>query len=82
MPYYQFYLKSTGEDLGEVEFLKISELDERLASNPDLDTRPAAPGQGDAFQLGVWKPDNHSAFRDRMKEIKKRFPHNTIDGSW
>lgn len=82
MPYYQWYSKKTGKDLGKPEFMKISEFEVKLASDPDLDTRPAGPPQGDGFQLGTWKPDNHSHFRETMAKIKQHHPKNSIDGSW
>jgi hypothetical protein len=69
MAYYNFTRKSTGEVW--VDSCSISEMDARLAADADLDVIPGAVPQGDAFRLGIWKPDNHSHFREVLKKIHK-----------
>jgi hypothetical protein len=69
MPSYTFKRKSTGEEW--VDSMKIAEMEELLKTDPDLDVIPGAVPQGDPFRLGVWKPDNHSQWREVLKKVHK-----------
>lgn len=68
MPTYTFINKDTREEI--TEYMSISELDKFLKKNKHLEQVIGAPAIGDTVRLGLKKPDN--AFRDHLKEIKKK----------
>jgi len=65
MPTYKFINNDTGEEYEE--FMKISELDSYLESNPNVTQQITAPALSSG--RGMVKPD--SGFRDVLKQIKK-----------
>ena len=67
MPTYRFLNNETGEEYEE--FMKISELDEFLASNPHI-TQLVNGAPMIASGRGMSKPDN--GFRDLLKDMKKK----------
>lgn len=73
MPSYWFRNKATGEEFEQ--FMRIAELEEFLAQQPDLEQMPCCPAIGYTMMRG--KPDDH--FRDRLKEIKKSHPGANIN---
>jgi len=79
MPTYQFLNNETQETFEDM--LSIKELDIFLKKNPHITQTLSAPAIGDSIRLGLKKPD--SAFRDRLKEIKKThskgFTRSTIN---
>lgn len=75
MPTYTFVKKSTGET--REEFMSISEMEDLLKADSDLDVMCGTPAFGDPFRLGITKP--REAFRDQMKEIKRKHYKSTID---
>lgn len=78
MPSYNFHDKKT--DRTETLEMSISEMEEKLRSNPELELHIlVAPAYADPFQLGRMRPDG--AFRERMDKIKRQNPGNTIDGT-
>ncbi len=80
MPTFNFKNRTTGE-IWE-DRMSIAEMETKLASDANLDVIPGATLQVDPYRCGISKPDNHSQFKDVIKEIKRRHPLNTIDGSW
>jgi hypothetical protein len=81
MPTYTYVNKVTGETWEE--FSTIATMEEKLEANRDLDVLCGLPHMGDPMRFGKIskRPDNHSHFRDVIKTIKSKHPHNTIDGS-
>jgi len=65
MPTYVFIDNLTGEEYEE--FMKISELESYLESNPNVTQQVTAPALHSGRGMG--KPD--SGFRDVLKQIKK-----------
>ena len=65
MPTYVFMNNETGEVYEE--FMKISELDAYLESNPNVTQQVTAPALSSGRGMG--KPD--AGFRDVLKQIKK-----------
>ena len=78
MPTYLFKNLNTDE---EIElFLSITEREEYLANNPHMvQMLNGSPAIGDSIRLGLRKPD--SAFRDRLKEIKKHHSRGLTDST-
>jgi hypothetical protein len=69
MPTYSFKNKKTGEEFED--FMTMDALDKFLKNNRHIEqTITQAPALGDPIRLGLKKPD--AAFRDRLKEIKKK----------
>ena len=69
MPTYKFLNPLNNNEEFEL-FMSISEMEEYLKTNPHIQPlMNGAPAIGDSIRLGLRKPD--SAFRDRLKEIKK-----------
>lgn len=79
MPLYQFLNNDTQETFEDM--LTFKQLEEFLKKNPHISQLLSAPAIGDSIRLGLRKPD--SAFRDRLKEIKKHhskgFTRSTIN---
>jgi hypothetical protein len=79
MPTYQFLNNETQETFEDM--LSIKQLEKFLKKNPHITQLLSAPSIGDSIRLGLRKPD--SAFRDRLKEIKKAhskgFTRSTIN---
>jgi hypothetical protein len=67
VPLYNFINKDTKEVFED--FMSISVKEKYLLDNPNIEQLLSAPALGDSIRLGLRKPD--SAFRDRLKEIKK-----------
>lgn len=70
MPTYTFRSKSSGQVTDK--FMKMSERDDYLAANPDLESIMGAPAMID--QTSTLKPDQ--GFRDILRDIKKK--HNKV----
>jgi hypothetical protein len=76
MPTYEFCNKETGEVV-EVT-MKISEYDQFVKDNLTLERYfSEAPTIGDSIRLGLKKPDD--AFRDKLKDIKKKHRRSSIN---
>lgn len=75
MPYYKFVNKKTHEE--HTELMGISEMEDYLLANPDLEVAPAAPLIGDSYRLGIKK--NDSEWTEKLKKIKADHPGSTID---
>lgn len=61
--------------------MRIAEMEQMLRDDPDLEIIfTVATPYGDPVQLGRIGPD--SRFKELIKDIKRRNPGNTIDGSW
>lgn len=76
MPTYRFVNNKTGDKFED--FMTISQMEELLASNPDLTLVPSAPMIVSGVAVGnSMKPPE--AFRDRLKEIKKKHPLGNIN---
>ena len=72
MPTYTFLNSETNEEF--TEFMKISEMEEFLATNLNIKLIPASPR---ISYNDLKKPND--CFRDRLKEIKKSHRGNTIN---
>lgn len=73
MPAYTFKDKDTGAVVDFV--MKISELDQFKADNPQLErcfTPDSAPSIGDPVRLGLRKPD--AGFKEVLQKISERTP--------
>jgi hypothetical protein len=70
MPTYSFRNKETHEVFEK--FMKMSEKEQYLISNPELESILGAPAMID--QTSTLKPDN--GFRDLLKDIRKK--HNKV----
>lgn len=68
MPTYTFVNKKTKEVV-DTKFMSISEGEEYLKENPELEILPGAPSIGDSWRLGRIKPPD--AFRDVLRRMKK-----------
>ena len=76
MPTYTFRNKETGEQFEQ--FMKISERDEYLTKNPQLETLiTGAPMMMDPMRAGVRKIDN--GFKDVLQQIHSRTPGSKLD---
>lgn len=75
MPTYNFINKKSGETFSE--FMSISEMEQKLKENEDLDVLCGAPLIGDPIRLGLQHVDER--FRERLHEIKKAHKHSTMD---
>jgi len=76
LPTYTFEDINTGERLEKV--MKISELDEFRASNPNLKSIiVGAPSIGDSYRLGRHKPDD--GFRDVLKNVQHHHKKDNIN---
>jgi hypothetical protein len=76
VPLYSFYNKKTKKSFEEL--MKIAEMEQYLKDNPHIVQEiTKAPAIGDAFRLGVRRPDE--GFKDRLREIKSKFPRSTIN---
>lgn len=74
MPFYNFKNKKTGEEFEER--LSISEMEDKLKNDPNLDVIPSAPLiRTDSF-VGK-KPD--AKFRSLLKNIKKKNKGSSIN---
>lgn len=77
MPNYTFFNRKTGEEW--TEFMSITERNEYLLANPDVDqyiaATPTISGMGNFGHKK--RPDE--GFRDKLREIKKAHPRSTID---
>lgn len=78
MPNYTFRDKVSGEEI--TMEMKISELDTFKEEHPNLEQMLRAMALADPLRVGVGaKPKIE--FRELLKEMKKKVPHNTIN-SW
>lgn len=75
MPTYNVRDKTTGKVT--LREMRISEMEQMLRDDPNLDVVPAAVPYGDAWRMGVTKPSQ--GFRDVLRDIKRRNPKSTID---
>lgn len=75
MPLYHFKHKETGEISSEI--MKMSELDQFLEDNPDLQQCLNAPKLVDPVTVGRIRHDD--SFNDLLKEAKKVHKHSTIN---
>jgi hypothetical protein len=78
VPTYQFRNKVTGE-VWEEFLNKISDMEEKLAANPDLTTIPYAVPMGDPIKLGVQRIHNKTQWNDRLRHIAKNHPLGKIN---
>lgn len=76
MPTYNFLNKKTNESFSKE--MKISELDDYLKSNPDLQQTLQVISLVSPYSVGRTRTD--SQFRDRLNKIKERNPGSTIRG--
>jgi len=76
MPTYNWRHKKTGKT-SEIFFLTIKEAEEYEKDHPELEWMCGAPGIVDSFRVGLKKPDD--TFRDRLRDIKSRHRHSTIN---
>jgi hypothetical protein len=74
VPTYTFRRKSTGDEWTET--MKIAEMEEMLAADPDVQYVPGGFAYCDSWLVGVTKPSD--GFRDVLKDIKRRNPGSTI----
>jgi hypothetical protein len=75
MPTYLFVNHQTGKEW--TDFMSISARDEFLAANPHVEQ--LVYGAPRIVSMVGTKPKIDDAFRDKLKEIKKRNPRNTIN---
>jgi hypothetical protein len=75
MPTYDFKNTVTGEIITRV--MKISEREEFLKENPELETYISSITIGDPVRLGVRKIDN--GFKEVLQKIHTRTPGSTLD---
>ena len=68
MPTYTFINTKTKKQM-KPQIMSISEMEEFLAQNPDMDTVPVMPFIGDTLRQGMKKPEG--GFRDVLKKIKR-----------
>ena len=73
MPTYTFRHLKTGKESSE--FMSISEMESFLKIHPELEAACGAPGIG--YNFHRIKPDE--GFRDRLREMQKKHPGNTIN---
>ena len=77
MPTYNLLHKKTKKT--KTIFLNMSELDEWEKNNPQWTVLCGAPGIHSGGGLGLKSMRGDEAFRDRLREIDKRSPRNTLD---
>ena len=58
--------------------MKISEMEQYLIDNKNMELCPSAPFVGDSIRQGIRAKPN-DAFRDKLREIKKRNPRSHIN---
>jgi len=79
MPTYTFRNKKTGREW--TDMMKIAEMEELLAQDPNVQQVPGNPFYGDPHLQGRRKPPE--GFRDVLKEIKRKtksaFIKNTVN---
>lgn len=59
-------------------FLSISELDKWEKDNPDWEVLCGAPGIHSGGGLGLKSLQSDEGFRDKLREIHKHSPNNTL----
>jgi hypothetical protein len=81
MPTYKFYNKSTGVEWEE--FMGISESEEFLKNNPDVERLVNGAPMLVSSAMGVSKTKPDNGFRDLLKDMKKKhsggFTKSTIN---
>lgn len=79
MPIYTYVNKKTKKvSKKKLGIQTISEMEAYLEANPHLELGvTGAPGFGDMWRLGMKKPSD--AFRDRLKDIKKKHRGSVIN---
>ena len=75
MPNYNLRNRKTGKI--KTEFMTITEMLAYEKEHPDIEVMCGAPGINDEWRAGIRKPS--SAFRDKMKEIKKHHPLGNVN---
>lgn len=73
MPTYTLKHKKTGKEI--TKFMSISEMIQYEKDHPEFEVQCGTPGIG--YNFNRQKPND--GFRDRLREIKKSYPRNTID---
>lgn len=74
MPTYNFLNKDTGEEFEK--FLRMSECDEFLEQNPNIQKLPSAPAI--VSGLGVSGPKVDNGFKEVLKKISDGAPRNNM----
>lgn len=75
MPFYTFRDKETGEEFETS--LRMSELDQFIADNPNLQQVIGAPNVVDPYRIGVSK--NPDSFKDLLRNVKKHHPKGNVN---
>lgn len=75
MPEYTFRNKKNGKT--RVLSMGIAEGDKYEKDHPNWERLCGRPGFGDSWRMGHLKPPE--VFRDRIREIKKKIPKNTLN---
>lgn len=75
MPTYTFRNKETGETFDQV--MKISEREQFLIDNPQLESIIGAPMMMDPVRAGVRRVDN--GFKEVLQKIHTRTPGSKLD---